>query len=235
MAESGVPEGWRGSNLRTRTEVVQYLAGLGGTLEDKHGGAGKQLETILGHGRGFAQTLRGMEADGMIRREVKGRRTYKIELVDGWGLDDRPAATAPVSGQRQTRSDNEMPEGVDYEELAETLLRAVVAKATAPAPGSREVREAAARAEKAEREQRQLEAKLRETNEAKRMSEAERDEAREQARVLAANLETLRAELASPGRRRGTTTVAERLTPEAKKALEQLAERLPSKRRTQAG
>lgn len=229
-----VPEGWRGSNLKTRTEVVRFLQTRGGELRDDAGGAAKQLEVALGQGRAFGEILRGMERDGMIEREVKGRRTYAVRLIDSWGLSDRRASGAHLPEVFNPVSFVEVPgaltgasfDGVDYDELAETLLRAVVAKATAPAPGSREVREAARRAEVAERNQRDLEVKLRETNERLRAADEQADEMRRLALTLEHNLEAARSELASPGRRRGGQTVSEALTAEQRAALDQLASRV---------
>lgn len=234
-----LPEGWRGSDLRTRGAVVRYLAERGGKIADPSGRAASRMRDELGFGRALGQVLAAMENDGMLRREIRGRRTLELELLDGWGLEDGvvPAgshAHAELShngDHASTDGSGEIPDGVDYGALAETLLSIVVTKATAPAPGSREVREAAKRAEQAEREQRALEAKLRETNERLREAEADAQAAWEQAKVLGNNLEATRAELSSPGRRRGGVAVADAISPEAKAALAQLASRLPAKKR----
>ena len=107
----------------------------------------------------FAQLLSGMERDGLIAREVRGKRTYRITLADGVSATTATRATrtamvagaaagpaairqATISGAR-AELDGEaarlvsppgVPNGFDYDELARRLLVQVVRRlAAAPA------------------------------------------------------------------------------------------------------
>ena len=69
----------------------------------------------------FAQLLSGMERDGLINREVRGKRTYRITLSaqPGTRLATEPARAddarppAPVT----------FPAVIDYDELADRVIR----------------------------------------------------------------------------------------------------------------
>ena len=80
------PEGWVGSDLRARQEVVQWLHDHGDEVHDPTGLVAGRMRTELNRGRALSQLLKDMEDDGMIQREVHGRRTLMIKLVDDWGL-----------------------------------------------------------------------------------------------------------------------------------------------------
>jgi hypothetical protein len=69
----------------------------------------------------FAQLLSGMERDGLINREVRGKRTYRITLsvppaarraAEAAGTPDgvRPAVSVAFAG------------GIDYDELADRVI-----------------------------------------------------------------------------------------------------------------
>jgi hypothetical protein len=99
----------------------------------------------------FAQLLSGMERDGLIVREVRGKRTYRITLTDGAASAraTRAARTAPAvvpgagghvevagDGSRLAPGDVEAaagaaPGGFDYDELARRLLVQVVRRLAA--------------------------------------------------------------------------------------------------------
>jgi hypothetical protein len=103
----------------------------------------------------FAQLLSGMERDGLIRREVRGKRTYRITLSADVAAS-RPAATrrpasataagasagvgasadADVENGRggdpgAGRGSPQAPAGFDYDELARRLLIQVIRRLTA--------------------------------------------------------------------------------------------------------
>ena len=72
----------------------------------------------------FAQLLSGMERDGLINREVRGKRTYRITLsappaarlaADSARADDTRAAV-PVA----------FPAVIDYDELADRVITRVL-------------------------------------------------------------------------------------------------------------
>jgi len=100
----------------------------------------------------FAQLLSGMERDGLIVREVRGKRTYRITLTDGaaGAREARAARSAPAvvpgagghvemtgDGSRLTPGDAEAAAGLgatggfDYDELARRLLVQVVRRLAA--------------------------------------------------------------------------------------------------------
>jgi len=70
----------------------------------------------------FAQLLSGMERDGLINREVRGKRTYRITLsappaarlaADSARADDTARSAVPVA----------FPAVIDYDELADRVIR----------------------------------------------------------------------------------------------------------------
>lgn len=124
----------------TRENVVTYLA-ESGELYDKDGMASTRLAVAVGYpgsSVAFAQLLSGMERSGLIKREVRGKRTYRISLgdVDGGG---------PAPRARSLRGDVPALAGVagglagrefDYDELARRLLIQVVRRLAAAEPES---------------------------------------------------------------------------------------------------
>jgi hypothetical protein len=69
----------------------------------------------------FAQLLSGMERDGLINREVRGKRTYRITLsaqpaarlaAERGGPDDAGLPALPVA----------FPAVIDYDELADRVI-----------------------------------------------------------------------------------------------------------------
>jgi hypothetical protein len=132
----------------TRNRVVSYLASVA-EIVDPAGMASTRLAEAVGYpgsSVAFAQLLSGMERDGLIVREVRGKRTYRITLPEGASAQAaaRPASPAaqaapgpggaisgsPVSGP---------PTEFDYDELARRLLIQVVrqlAAGSADEPGT---------------------------------------------------------------------------------------------------
>jgi hypothetical protein len=93
----------------------------------------------------FAQLLSGMERDGLITREVRGKRTYRITLSAGAAASrpaapKRPATAAPWHAEAdEPAAANATPSApagppaeFDYDELARRLLIQVVRRLTAP-------------------------------------------------------------------------------------------------------
>jgi hypothetical protein len=124
----------------TRERIIAYLAEAG-ELFDANGMASTQLAAAVGYpgsSVAFAQLLSGMERSGLIEREVRGKRTYRI------GLGPARAGTArAVSGIRAAPAVPGTPEGsaagasgpglagFDYDELARRLLVQVVRRLAA--------------------------------------------------------------------------------------------------------
>ncbi len=124
----------------TREHVVTYLA-ESGELYDKDGMASTRLAAAVGYpgsSVAFAQLLSGMERSGLIKREVRGKRTYRISLgdVEGVGPVRRAqslrADVPPFAGVADGLANGEF----DYDELARRLLIQVVRRLAAAEPES---------------------------------------------------------------------------------------------------
>lgn len=108
----------------TREHIIAYLA-QASELFDANGMASAQLAAAVGYpgsSVAFAQLLSGMERSGLIEREVRGKRTYRISLGSA------PAASGPVAGARggALGAPAEAQADFDYDELARRLLVQVV-------------------------------------------------------------------------------------------------------------
>lgn len=237
------PEHWRGSDLRTRTEVVQYLRDNGGEVTDKQGLVVTHLRDALGKGRAITQLIADMEADGMLEREVRGRRTFSIRLLDDWGLASagpaRHLRAAPEPGEEQLLDSN-----VDLALLAESLLAIVVKKASQPAAqpaDTQGMRQLTERLRSAETSLEKATKQLRERSEELTAVKARVGELEEQNRALENNLALMQKELARKPKGRGVDAgvpIIDRLDEEGKATLRTLMSQLPespsSKPRPQA-
>jgi hypothetical protein len=106
-ADMGGPDsGRRVRALGTRDRVLSYLAG--GEISDPKGMASTVLAAAIGYpgsSAAFAQLLSGMERAGLIEREIRGKRTYRISGTGAAprpgtaGRGDRGAATGAVTGR----------------------------------------------------------------------------------------------------------------------------------------
>ena len=124
----------------TRERIVAYLAETG-ELFDANGMASTQLAAAVGYpgsSVAFAQLLSGMERSGLIEREVRGKRTYRIGL--GPARAGSPGRAARASGMPAAggamAGPSAGPDGVaagsfDYDELARRLLVQVVRRLAA--------------------------------------------------------------------------------------------------------
>jgi hypothetical protein len=86
----------------TREHIIAYLAG-DTELFDPGGMASTRLAAAVGYpgsSVAFAQLLSGMERSGLIERDVRGKRTYRIRLGSMAGADLSPAgpAAGPAAG-----------------------------------------------------------------------------------------------------------------------------------------
>ena len=128
----------------TREHIVAYLAEVH-ELFDAHGMASTQLAAAVGYpgsSVAFAQLLSGMERSGLIRRDVRGKRTYRNSLSDAVlggadlpGTDAENAGTGPagVAGVAGGKVINGTA-GFDYDELARRLLVQLVRRLAAAEP-----------------------------------------------------------------------------------------------------
>src|SRR5262245_56314596 len=77
--------GGRRRAVGTRDRIAAHLADVG-EMADRTGMASTRLAAAVGYpgsSVAFAQLLSGMERDGLIAREVRGKRTYRITLAAG--------------------------------------------------------------------------------------------------------------------------------------------------------
>ena len=121
----------------TRERIIAYLA-QAGELFDANGMASTQLAAAVGYpgsSVAFAQLLSGMERSGLIDREVRGKRTYRIRLGPApagpaRGVSGVHAASA-VRGISAVGEAGPGAGGFDYDELARRLLVQVVRRLAA--------------------------------------------------------------------------------------------------------
>jgi hypothetical protein len=106
----------------TRDRIIAHLA-LVAEVADGAGMASTRLAEAVGYpgsSVAFAQLLSGMERDGLINREVRGKRTYRITLSAS------PAArlaTEPVRAEDGLPAvPVAFPAVIDYDELADRVI-----------------------------------------------------------------------------------------------------------------
>jgi hypothetical protein len=142
----------------TREHIIAYLTEVN-ELCDTNGMASTQLAAAVGYpgsSVAFAQLLSGMERSGLIEREVRGKRTYRINLGPAHAIGAGGAARASgisgipevavavgVSGAAGIGGSGgvggEVGSGIgaagfDYDELARRLLVQVVRRLAAAEP-----------------------------------------------------------------------------------------------------
>jgi hypothetical protein len=132
-----------------------------GELFDANGMASTRLAAAVGYpgsSVAFAQLLSGMERSGLIEREVRGKRTYRIRLgpvaIAGSGGPGSPGGLGGLGGSARVPIQGAMPRvagaaagiaaaggipapgtaGFDYDELARRLLVQVVRRLAATDP-----------------------------------------------------------------------------------------------------
>jgi hypothetical protein len=153
--------GVRRRAVGTRDRIVAHLADVT-EIADSTGMASTRLAEAVGYpgsSVAFAQLLSGMERDGLIAREVRGKRTYRITLAAGTraaraaaasrsaaapgvpgahanGAQNGAGQAAPLGTDRGARTDPAaFPAGFDYDELARRLLIQVVRRLAATPAG----------------------------------------------------------------------------------------------------
>lgn len=202
-----------GVNSRHWDTILESLAD--GPIEDPSGLATQKLQAVTGHDstNALAKILRRMQEEGLIERDISGRRTSRIALTAKGRRQVRVAGTvAPAQPQQ---------DGIDYDLLAAALL-AKALKATQAQEASANVKDAVARAERAEA--------------ARRIAEADALAARAKVAELEAtvrqiekNMAAVQAQLDRPQPRQGPT-IRERMDPKMQRELDELMRALPSRR-----
>lgn len=137
----------------TRERIISHLTAVD-EISDPTGMASTRLAEAVGYpgsSVAFAQLLSSMERDGLIVREIRGKRTYRITLPEGFtaetgsprgGYPSAPGsdvvnARMSGTGMDGTRLPGTVPPpgtgptGFDYDELARRLLVQVVRRLAA--------------------------------------------------------------------------------------------------------
>jgi hypothetical protein len=105
----------------TRDRIIAHLA-LVAEVADGAGMASTRLAEAVGYpgsSVAFAQLLSGMERDGLISREVRGKRTYRITLSAP--VPARAVADATVTAEGAALP-VAFPAVIDYDELADRVI-----------------------------------------------------------------------------------------------------------------
>ena len=106
----------------TRDRIIAHLA-LVAEVADGTGMASTRLAEAVGYpgsSVAFAQLLSGMERDGLINREVRGKRTYRITLS---AAPAARLATEPVRAEDVLPAvPVAFPAVIDYDELADRVI-----------------------------------------------------------------------------------------------------------------
>ena len=137
--------GGRRRAVGTRDRIVAHLAEVA-EIADPTGMASTRLAEAVGYpgsSVAFAQLLSGMERDGLIAREIRGKRTYRITLAVGTRAARaaaRHSHAVPGAHPAGALADGAgspaaLPVGFDYDELARRLLIQVVRRLAATPAG----------------------------------------------------------------------------------------------------
>ncbi len=214
--------------MGVRDRVVAWLA-TAGPLTDASGMASTALAAAVeypGTSIAFAQLLSGMERAGLIRREIRGKRTYRIDLTDEGRaraaqvgqqpvpatkeLEPKPASPAPASTEAEgepssiPRSTVSSSGALDYDELARRLLVQVAQRLAReealqdPGAGGRTWMDR--HVVSLERKLGELQRELARARSAREALEQENEALREQLERTRQNLETVETRLGTPRR-----------------------------------
>ncbi len=206
----GKPEGWVGSDLRARAEVVQWLRLHGDEVEDPQGLIVGRMRSDMKKGRALSQLIADMERDGMLEREVRGRRTMRVKLLDDWGLLD------DIRNVQSTVSSVRAPEPVveDLDGLAAALLERVIRQAHAvPSQG--------AEVERLKAELAELKARAADLGHQLIEAKAEASDQRKAAETMRQNLGKLEAS-------KGSVKLREHLSAKDRALLDRLMREVPA-------
>jgi hypothetical protein len=201
-----------------RNRIIQHLAEHG-SVEDPSGKATSVLKKAIGYegtDAGFTQVVAAMAKAGLLTRQIRGKRTYRISNT-GNG-----AVRGTVSSMGATG------EGLlDYDELAAALLAQVTRVAAAPTDTSESASWARRRLEQLEARNTSLQRDVARANAEAEAVAAERDMLQNQLEAAQHNLSLLTDRLQEPRRPQSQGRAAERLGPDEQSLLNQLRHRRP--------
>jgi len=202
-----------------RNRIVNYLTQKG-SVEDSGGKATAVLKQAIdyeGTDAGFTQVVAAMAKAGLIERQIKGKRTYRISLGSG-ATNGKHAADSGVGSVEVTVDGS-----LDYDELAAVLLAKVARVAATPTDNGDPTAWARRRLEQLEARNTALQRDVARANAETEAVIAERDALRDQLEAAQHNLELLTDRLKEPARQHGRA--AERLGPDEQTLLHQLRRR----------
>jgi hypothetical protein len=204
-----------------RNRIVRYLADHG-AVEDSSGKATSVLKKAIdyeGTDAGFTQVVAAMAKAGLLTRQIKGKRTYRIShSANGVAAHGVGATSAAETGP------------LDYDELAAALLAQVTRAAAVPTDTSESASWARRRLEQLEARNASLQRDVARANAEAEAVAAERDILQSQLEAAQHNLSLLTDRLSEPRRPQGRA--AERLGPDEQSLLNQLRHRRPQRATT---
>ena len=198
-----------------RGRIQEYLAAHG-PVEDRSGRATAVLKVAVGYEQNdaaFTQVVAAMAKGGLLTREIRGRRTYRIA---GIGRPGQPGSVSNTSGFDA--------EPVDYEQLAAILLDEAIRASSTPTEPPLWARR---RLEQLEARNASLERGLVRAKEQAMVALNERDAVRGELEAAERNLALLTTSL--QGSRPIHDRVAERLGRDDQILLDRLRQREPQK------
>jgi hypothetical protein len=211
-----------------RNRIVGYLAEHG-AVEDSSGKATSVLKTAIayeGTDAGFTQVVAAMAKAGLLTRQIRGKRTYRISNASNNANNGTGAREGAVVGA------NGSGDGLlDYDELAAALLAKATRAASAPSETSESASWARRRLEQLEARNASLLRDVARANAEAEAIAAERDILQNQLEAAEHNLSLLTDRLQEP-RRPQSGRAAERLGPDEQSLLNQLRHRHPQRATT---
>ncbi len=211
-----------------RNRIVAYLAEQG-PVEDSSGKATSVLKQAIayeGTDAGFTQVVAAMAKAGLLTRQIRGKRTYRISHSGSSNGNSNGAVRGVVSGSN-TSGEGEL----DYDELAAALLAKATRAAAAPSDTSESASWARRRLEQLEARNASLLRDVARANAEAEAVAAERDVLQNQLEAAQHNLSLLTDRLQEPRRPQGGRA-AERLGPDEQSLLNQLRHRHPQRAAT---
>jgi hypothetical protein len=200
-----------------RNRIIEYLT-ANGTVVHTGGKATSNLKKAIGYegtDAGFTQIVSSMDKGGLVRREIRGKRTYRISK----GATIESSDSGLVIG-----SISEGP--VDYDELAAILLTRAI-RGASPLEGSEPPSWARRRLDQLEGRNAVLQQDLVRVNAVAETLVVERDVLVSELEAAEHNLSLLTDRLQGPRRPQGGG--AERLGPDEQTLLHQLRQRRPAR------
>ena len=201
-----------------RNRIVEYLA-THGAVEDSSGKATSVLKKAIGYegtDAGFTQVVAAMAKAGLLTRQIKGKRTYRIS--HSGKSDIRGGVAAPGATVKGLWTTTSSPQ---------RLLAQVTRVAATPTDTSESASWARRRLEQLEARNAALQRDVARANAEAEAIAAERDVLQNQLEAAQHNLSLLTDRLQEP--RRPQSRAAERLGPDEQSLLNQLRHRRPAR------